>query len=317
MIYVIYHLLSSGNYKINNMSKVSIKKNINRFKKIEEKKGFKTKYEDISEGKSLLPLIYLNKKEKDKYILSTEEVFGKNWKHLRDVFSEDIIEKYSPDNIDINKFWKESVDAYPFVSICGYANVNNINEANASTLNGLHSVLGGLHVAKSIWEQNQDDFKILEIGPGYGGFHNWVKNFPNTSYYGIDVNPLFECETLYKCDGRNIPPQIPLNLDVVYSYNVFQHLTKKQRTSYYKQAYLVLKSGGVFTCSLFVVTPNNFDGHYWHMSDKDGNFYCGFFNQLTVVDRIENLQKELEEIGFEFIVVREHRNCLSFAAIKV
>lgn len=299
------------------MSKVSIKKNINRFKKLEEKKGYKTKIGALQENKrALLPLVYLNKKEKDKYILSTEKVFGKDWTHVRDIISDEIIEKYSPDNIDINKFWKESVDAYPFVSICGFANVDNINEANAATLNGIHSYFGGLQTVKSVWEQNQDCFRILEIGPGYGGFYNWVKNLPNTSYYGIDVNPLFECETLYKCDGRNIPSDVPMNLDVVYSYNVFQHLTKKQRTSYYKQAYLVLKPGGVFTCALFAVTPNNFDGPYWYISDKNGNFYCAFFNQLTVVERIEDLKSELEDIGFKFVLLRESQNVVSFAAIK-
>lgn len=300
------------------MSTVKITNNFKKFQKIEKELGL---VPELIDGKfdpsKTVPLSLFSDREKKKYVLSTKEVFGTNFKYEKVVMSDDAIERLSPDNININKFWEKSVNAYPFLSICGYSRVKNTNEANASTFYGLHSAFRGPDIVKHAWSNNQDDFKILEIGPGYGGFYDWVKNLPNTRYYGIDVNPLFECKTLYKCDGRNIPEQIPNELDVVYSYNVFQHLTKAQRTSYYRQIFLALKPGGIFTFTAFVVTPNNFDGPWWQISDKDENFYCVFFNQYTMIDKIGELKKELEDIGFDVRLLAEHQNAASFSAMKV
>lgn len=300
------------------MSTAKITRNIKKFQKAEKELGLETIVRDGKFDKDkTLGLALFSNREKKKYVLSTEEVFGKNFKMERIVMSEDAIQRFSPNNININEFWEKAVNAYPFLSISGYANVKNTNESNAATFYGLHSIFRGPDAVKHAWISNQDDFKILEIGPGYGGFYDWVKNLPNTKYYGIDVNPLFECDTLYKCDGKNIPEQIPGELDVVYSFNVFQHLTKEQRTSYYRQIFLALKLGGIFTFATFIVTPNNFDGPWWQISDKDGNFYCVFFNQYTMVDRVEELKKELEDIGFDVQLLAEHNNCASFSAMKV
>ena len=300
------------------MSTAKITRTFSKFKELEKKYDLDTKIaQDNSNRNKLLPLLCYSQREFNKYVTSIEDIFGKDFMVKRLVMSDEAIDRLSPDTININKFWEKSVNAYPFVSIVGHSNVNTIEEANAATLNNLHAHLKGPNVVSYSWNKNQEDFKILEIGPGYGGFCKWVNNYPNTKYYGIDVNPLFEYPTLYKCDGRNIPSQIPNNLDVVYSYNVFQHLSKKQRTSYYEQIFLALKPGGIFTFSNFVVTPTNFDGPYWGHADKNGNFYTIFFNQYTLIDKIDELKKELEYIGFDLQVLVEFQNSCSFAAIKV
>lgn len=302
------------------MSNIKIAKNFQKFKKLEKEQGLKTKVatkEELnsSRGLTILPLAYFDKKDTKKNIVSVKEVFGENWRHQRTILAEDAIEKFSPDNIDVNFFWKKSVAEYPFLSICGYANVNDENEANGATL-PLHYHHKGVEAINHFYNLNPADFKMLEIGPGYGNIHNLVQALPSIKYYAIDVNPLFKCDTLYKCDGKNIPSQIPMNLDLVYSINVFQHLSKAQRTSYYKQIYEVLKEGGGFVFSMFAVTPKNYDKPFWHISDKNGKFYCAFFNQFTPVDSIMEVKEELEQIGFEFHYLSEHENSCSFLAIK-
>jgi predicted SAM-dependent methyltransferase len=303
------------------MSNIKIAKNFQKFKKLEKETGLKTKItaEEIKDGSldraKLLPLAFFNKRETKKDVLSIKEVFGEDWRHNRTVLTEDAIEKFSPDNIDVNFFWKKSVNEYPFLSICGYGNVKDTNEANGATL-PLHYAHKGVSAIQHFYELNPTDFKMLEIGPGYGNIRDLIKGIPNIGYYAIDVNPLFECDTLYKCDGKNIPSQIPTNLDLVYSINVFQHLSKAQRTSYYKQAYMILKDGGGLVFSMFTLTPKNFDKPYWHISDNSGRFYCTFFNQFTPIDFIGDVKDELEEIGFEFHLLHEQENSCSFLAIK-
>jgi hypothetical protein len=139
----------------------------------------------------------------------------------------------------------------------------------------------------------------MEIGPGYGNIlevlvsKGWDKN-----YYAIDINPLFEHPKVFKCDGRNIPDTIPYPMDVVYSINVFQHLSKKQRTSYYRQIFEILENNGTFVFGMFVETPLNKDWSCWGVKNDDGRNYCSFFKQLTEIDKIEELYGELEKIGY-------------------
>ena len=73
--------------------------------------------------------------------------------------------------------------------------------------------------------------RLLEIGCGYGNLYNFLKN--DCDYSGIDVVKRFDACTL--TDGNGIPKSI-LNkkFDVVYSCNVFQHLSLKQKRRYLK-----------------------------------------------------------------------------------
>ena len=140
----------------------------------------------------------------------------------------------------------------------------------------------------------------MEIGPGYGIIYAMLNHrYPDIQYYGIDVNPLFDCPTLYHTDGSYITDKIPNDLDIVYSYNVFQHISKKQRTKYYQQIYSKLKEGGEFHFGNFVMTKENKDWRVWGVKDEDENYYISFFKQYTLVDQYDELIKELEDIGFK------------------
>jgi hypothetical protein len=215
-------------------------------------------------------------------------------------YGDDMIENLSPDKIDSRDFWKASTYLFPLFSICGGEKIlKTIQEAN----DGTFSTACGLGVIKPIndYYVHEPNFKILEIGPGYGGFHSHIKDLCGTdeNYYGIDVNPLYKYERLFKTTGKTIPNKVPNNLDIVYSMNVFQHLSKTQRKGYYTRIHKKLKKGGVFVFGMFVETEKNKDWNVWGTKDFNGRNYCYFFRQLTIVDREDELLSELSEIGFE------------------
>ncbi len=235
-------------------------------------------------------------------------------------FSSDYVSKLSPDNIDSSEFWKVATDNFPLFSISGgVQTISTIEEVNDKNINGAFR-MNVLKPVEDMFRKEGENAFILEIGPGWGGLEKLLSaHFSNNNYYAIDVNPLFEHKNIYKTDGKNIPTEIPLGLDMVYSVNVFQHLSKAQRTSYYKQIYIILKEGGKFIFGMFVVTENNKDLNVWGYRDNNGVRYTSFFKQLTPIDTEEELLSELKDIGFEVKQLspeNNERNYITYECLK-
>lgn len=146
---------------------------------------------------------------------------------------------------------------------------------------------------------------MLEIGPGYGGMKDYFQEeLPHIKWHGMDINCLFKHPRLYRTDGYNIPEKLKdKNISLVYSVNVFQHLSSKQRTSYYKQIYKMLPENGLFLFGMFVTNDNleqkMGEGKWlFGQRDKNNNPYGVFFSQLTEIDTIDEASNELVEIGY-------------------
>lgn len=219
------------------------------------------------------------------------------------IYKQEFIDRFSPDNVDSNEFWELATNNFPLFSIAGGTQkITTTHEADLATLN-FHKLLGSINALADIFvSKDIDKIKILEIGPGYGNIMLLLDIFGvREGYYAIDVCPLFEHPRLFKTDGKTIPETIPTQLDAVYSVNVFQHLSKNQRSSYYQQIFERLVDGGVFIFGMFVVTEENKDWDCWGFRDEDGKYYCHFFRQLTKVDHIDELYNELYNIGFKHI----------------
>lgn len=121
--------------------------------------------------------------------------------------------------------------------------------------------------------------KVLEIGCGVG-------RLMQDGDYGIDIsenmlkiakqrNPNLN---LSVTDGRTIPHE-DAYFNYVYCYLVFQHLHIDGVQSYIKEAYRVLKNGGVFTFQ-------------WIEGDEDEPFSKHL--KLEVVDKMTNMFKEVK-----------------------
>ena len=225
-----------------------------------------------------------------------------------------VIELLSPNNIDSREFWKEAIDKFPLLSISSME-VKTIAESEKQTLD-MAATLGLTYAVGQ--EINDDKSKLfLEIGPGYGGFHQIYKeSYGDNNYYAIDVNPLFEHPRLFQTDGKTIPDTIPYGLDIVYSMNVFQHLSKAQRTSYYRQIYMALKTGGSFFFGMFIKTKLNSEWPVWGLQDEHGRCYVNFFRQLTEIDTEEELMEELTGLAYIVEKISRHEDKSHYLTFK-
>lgn len=230
------------------------------------------------------------------------------------------INKFSPDRVDNNLFWSEAINAFKLFPIGGQM-CNDVDEVNKLSLR-MGTFLNTIPQFMSLIGTRNISF--LEIGPGYGGIHNLIAEVnslkPSFDYYAIDVNPLFESDRLFKTDGKTIPSVVPSQLDMVYSVNVFQHLTPNQRKSYYQQIYDRLIPGGEFIFSMFVENEHNKDLKVWGYKDKTGRNYVHFFNQFTAVDTYPELETVIGKVGFtkleQLIDNDQTQNYYSFKATK-
>jgi hypothetical protein len=265
----------------------------------------------------------------DAMILSQEEEDKLTKVDGKTIYHDDYVTSLNPNNIDINKFWKTAVDTFSILPICGVVGVKTIEEANMTNLNIHHRMKTtesiNHFINHKVTINGGDSLRMIEIGPGYGNMRNLLDEKIGSfcQYQAIDVNPLFDDARVHKCDGRTFPNGIVEEVDLVYSMNVFQHLTPEQRTSYYNEAYKRLRVGGEFICGQFIVTPENVNirneqgQRLFGMWDNHGNTFCNMFKQLTIVSSLENLENELRAIGFDFEVTELIGNSISFKCVKL
>lgn len=220
------------------------------------------------------------------------------------LLSKEFIDRLNPDIIGSNIFWKEINDRFPLVSISGKP-AKDKNEVNKNALN-MHLDNKNISLIDDMFKAFEYP-KFLEIGPGYGSIFNYIKSKykkkRTSGYYTIDVHPLFKYNKMFKTDGGNIPDQVPNNLDLIFSFNVFQHVGKNQRSNYYRQAHDKLKTGGIFAFDMFTVVKENENiPRLWGYRDEEDNRYAYMLRQLTYCDRAEETVKELLSIGFKVLV---------------
>ena len=90
---------------------------------------------------------------------------------------------------------------------------------------------------------------------------------------------MFYYDGLYECDGKSIPKQVGENYDIIFSINTFNHIGKKQRTSYYKDVYKKLKKGGTDLYNNYLIYEQNQNRNdLWSYQDECGNVYSDFFS---------------------------------------
>lgn len=282
---------------------------------------------DLNEVKEIINLYFSKKKDKNNdYILSLNEEIeidivdidsktiqkqktkeiGTGFYDLiskpNEILKEENIKKLSPDNINNKFFWSYIVEKFPCYSISQYPNCKNEEDVNKANLNA--AIWNGSYNKITSYIKNNNGKKILEIGPGYGNiFYALTKDFPSCNYFAIDVNPLFYYDGLFECDGKSIPNEAGSGFGLIFSFNTFQHLSKNQRSSYYKDIYEKLELGGKFIFTNFLIYEKNRNiKNFWPYIDEKGNRYNSFLSQLTEIDEYESLADELNEIGFSIKV---------------
>jgi len=203
------------------------------------------------------------------------------------------IELLSPDNIDNNAFWSYLDKEFPR-SICNIVSKEPLTQAQINHWNGRLALQCG--VMNEIFNHSllsPQSCSILEIGAGHGAISFIVQSLLLSYYCAIDVVPRFG--NVIKSDGYTIPEKAEDDYDFIVSCNVFQHLSMKQRHSYYKEVHRCLKVGGKF--SLAIHTCEFKDRPKVCYCEEDNRSYICHYGQFTPLqDRLE-IMNDLRDVG--------------------
>ena len=216
------------------------------------------------------------------------------------IVNKQAIERFHPNNIDNKAFWLRAHKSFPLLSVCG-GESKSIKQANALTLN-MSKEFQLFTFLQNLIDNSTKPLKVLEIGFGFGNVFNEIKD--KCEYIGIDYRIpklLKRYKNFIEIDKSGIPDFLlgEKYFDVVYSVNVLQHCSQKDRFKYFEQGYSVLKAGGYFIFSCMLMNKTNENEKYWGIKDNTGRGYLHFFNQLTECDWDYELFGKLEQIGFK------------------
>lgn len=215
------------------------------------------------------------------------------------IVKDEAIHRFHPNTINNKEFWSRAKKSFPRISVCG-APSKNISEVNKHTLDFSKQLKLYPFLLKLI-EDSAVQLKMLEIGFGYGNIFNELKD--KCEYIGIDYTvPRFlkKYKNFIEIEKSGIPEYLlgENYFDIVYSVNVLQHCSQKDRFEYFKQGYSALKPGGYFIFSCFLMSKGNQNDRCWGVKDHQGRGYTHFFNQLTEVDLDAELFNYLQQLGY-------------------
>jgi len=201
------------------------------------------------------------------------------------------------------KFWQITKEVFPLFS------VNLKKDVRTSQL----AEYNMFFKVRDYFLDQTDDFLLkpgatmLEIGCGYGGVGIYSMSRNHTDYYGIDYCLNQPSLLTFKDKENNnrfveikksgIPKELRTRkYDLIYSSNVFQHITRKQKQQYLNQAAKQLKNTGVLY----------FDNFNWNKdySEEITNpcFTTKFFLTETEVETEQELKEMTQQAGLEIIL---------------
>lgn len=227
------------------------------------------------------------------------------------------VKRLHPNHINNHNFWVNFKKSFPLVSVNGGYS-KDVDDCNKRTFDYSESY-GNISFIEEI-VKSQEKVNLFEIGYGHGNLYEHFKNYKNVKYTGIDyykIPKLRNIKNLKIITKSGIPNYIPDNSqDIIYSFNVLQHCSQKDRNDYFKQGFDKLKSGGYFIGGMFMVTDENKDKPYWGVEDLNGRKYCVFFKQLTEVDTMDEFYETITNIGYRIEKTQNHENWYNFILKK-
>lgn len=205
----------------------------------------------------------------------------------------------SPDNINNYDFWKLAEDMFDIDPVCNQVdcgpNASDKIQANRNNF----SIAMGTDIVSPIDRLKNYGGYILEIGPGYGSLKNYIECNTICNYIGFDVHPKSYNINKLNVDGTFPNDYISNNqskFHYIFSTNVFQHLSDRQRIHFIQSAAKLLVPGGTF---MFNVTVDT--GLENPMRASDGRIYTMFYGQFTPVNRKDFYIEEAQKAGLTII----------------
>lgn len=215
----------------------------------------------------------------------------------RRIITQEDIDLLSPDNVDNNAFWRVAEELFgaDAVSSCGFGKLTNTITAGNSRNISLARFTGMLNFVDA-WKHHE--LTLFEIGAGYGCLRDYCVHNTNFRYIGFDVYPKTYEINRTELDGtlpRKCIEDFRGKVGIVYSSNVFQHLSNKQRTQYFQDAEALMMQSGIF---VFNVLTHNFNPDNVIPENKyawDNRKYLKHYGQFTEIPYYPELAVELKK----------------------
>ena len=211
-------------------------------------------------------------------------------------------EGYSFGDDEWQDFWRVTKEVFPMFSVC----------LNKDIAHSRKSEILRLKMINDYWRINSDSHlslfdagqKVLEIGCGYGGCVNWLDEV-GCRYYGIDYclndRRLEKDRRFIEIKRSGIPKRLMrMKFDVIFSTNVFQHITIEQKLEYFCQVHDCLKEDGIFFFDTFA-------WNYEHGKRIRNGFTCKFFMTELRVPTEKEYRRMLSDCGLEVVILDRNR----------
>jgi SAM-dependent methyltransferase len=224
------------------------------------------------------------------------------------------MERLSPDSIDCRDFWKVCEELFGDDPVCNLAVLPREGRLPYPVEGRMDANRLNLRLARSfgitaLLDENADQrLRVLEIGPGFGSLKNYIETHTNHRYVGIDVCPRIPDVLEATTEGlipRSFIEGATSSYSYVISHNVFQHLSARQRSRYYRDARVLLHPGGLFIFNLTVDASKGFP----LLRDGQGTGWCDHYGQYTLIPKVGDLRGELGA-GFDILYTVERHDGL-------
>jgi 2-polyprenyl-3-methyl-5-hydroxy-6-metoxy-1,4-benzoquinol methylase len=205
------------------------------------------------------------------------------------------IDRLSPDNIDNAAFWREIWEKFgPSIYTPANNHPNSTLEScwlNASLIASSLNAFHFFEMRRLAWYGGSN---VLEIGPGLGNLWVYLRSFPYQvfNYLSHDIFYPAESAVPYNRRETNLDNLFGNSFDLVYSMNVFQHLTQTQWNYYFDLAHRLLMDNGHFNFSCYSQGKIN---------AEDGKAYTYHFGQLTEAPSWPEITKLISSKKFEIL----------------
>ncbi len=230
------------------------------------------------------------------------------------------IELLSPDNVDCTDFWKVCDELFGHDPVCNLVVEPQVGRLPFAIETDMDANRMNLRLAKSfgitafLEENAHDRLKTLEVGPGFGSLKNFIETHTRHVYTGVDVVP--RIPGVVQTTARGTLPESVLRQAGTFAYvvatNVFQHLSARQRSTYYKDAHALLLDGGLFIFNTLVNTGKLPP----HTIDAQGDGWCDHYGQYTLVPRPADLYGEVASLFDILYVTQRYDGVFNFVCQK-
>jgi hypothetical protein len=228
------------------------------------------------------------------------------------------IEILSPDVVNCYDFWKVIDEIFGLDPVCATDFGRLAYDIDSGNLRNLRLArLSGM--LDFVDDYRHKRFNLLEIGPGYGSFKQYCLLNTNFTYYSFDVVCRIYGVNLLEVDGtlpRKFIEDCPEKFKIIYSSNVFQHLSSRQKSQYFQDIAKLLEKDGIFVFNCFTHSADPAKVSLEDRYSEDNRMYLKHYGQLTEIPYYYEFMDELEK-HFRFIQETRRRDgFISFTLAK-